>query len=201
MRARAGVLLLTAVLALAGCAKQPAPPISGGPSNSVGPSVLPTTAATTAPPSSGVPATEADLETYIKAGTAVSPSAYADSVNALASFSTPSGNISCGFPLVGPWVMCWINQNSWPSVPPVSCKIGDWNPTWVTASSDGVKRGACTSEQPFPMPGKVLPYGSTISSGPVTCRSESAFLACAHVGVAGFAIAKTIYQTYGPVVA
>jgi hypothetical protein len=50
------------------------------------------------------------------------------------------------------------------------------------------------------MPGNVLPYGSTISNGSVACRSESAFLACAHLSSGnGFAIARAIFHTYGTV--
>jgi hypothetical protein len=50
------------------------------------------------------------------------------------------------------------------------------------------------------MPGNVLPYGKTISNGSIACRSESAFLACAHLASGnGFAIARAILHTYGTV--
>jgi hypothetical protein len=50
------------------------------------------------------------------------------------------------------------------------------------------------------MPGTVLAYGSTISNGSVACRSESVFLACAHLASGnGFVIARAIFHTYGTV--
>jgi hypothetical protein len=209
MRARTGVLLLTAVLALIACGGKTSPSSSSGdPSASGDPSPsgstagVSTTAASTASPSTSLPATPANLVAYIQAGHELSPETYADASGTLVSFSTPSGNISCGFAITDSWVMCWIKENWWPSIAASTCDVGDWGPNWVTASSDGVKRGACLSEQPYPMPGEVLPYGSTISIGSIGCRSESTFLACAHLGTRnGFVISKATYHTYGPVIA
>jgi hypothetical protein len=120
----------------------------------------------------------------------------------VASFSTPSGNISCG--LFGSTIaaaLCFVDQNSWPSVAAQTCShFGDWTDHSLRASASGVLRGDCFSEQPFTMPGKVLPYGSKISNGAVACRSESAFLACAHLASGnGFVISKAIFHTYGTV--
>jgi hypothetical protein len=146
------------------------------------------------------PQTSADLLAYIQAGSPVSLAAYGGSP--VASFSTPSGNISCG--LFGSTIaaaLCFINQNSWPSVAAQTCSaFGDWTDRSLNASSGGVRRGDCFSEQPFTMPGNVLPYGSKISNGSVACRSESAFLACAHLASGnGFVISKAIFHTYGTV--
>jgi hypothetical protein len=192
-------------LAVAGCAGPAAPSPSGGqsPSGSTAPASEPSGVGTiaTASPGPSLPATPANLVTYIQGGSAVSTATYTDSYGTLASFSTPSGNISCGFALTDSWVLCWIGTNSWPSIPKPTCNEGDWGPNWVNASGDGVKRGACLSEQPFPMPGMVLPYGRSISNGSIECRSESAFLACANLSTSnGFAIAKAIYHTYGTVI-
>jgi hypothetical protein len=98
-------------------------------------------------------------------------------------------------------VLCFINENSWPSVPAQICNdFGGWTDRSLTTSSNGVRRGDCFSEQPFPAPGNVLPYGSTISNGSVACRSESVFLACAHLASGnGFVIARAIFHTYGTV--
>jgi hypothetical protein len=146
------------------------------------------------------PQTPADLLAFIQAGSPVSPATYGGSP--VASFSTPSGNISCG--VFGPSsaaVLCFIHENSWPSVPAQICNdFGGWTDRSLTASSSGVRRGDCFSEQPFPMPGNVLNYGSTISNGSVACRSESVFLACAHLASGnGFVIARAIFHTYGTV--
>jgi hypothetical protein len=200
MRTRAGLLLLSAVFALTGCS----PGSASGRSSSVIPTTSgPTTttaASTPSPTAPAEPQPPADLLAYVKAGNPVSLAAYGGSP--VASFSTPSANISCG--VFGPnsaAVICFIDQNSWPSVPPQACNdFGDWTDHSLTASSSGVRRGDCFSEQPFPRPGNVLPYGSTISNGSVACRSESAFLACAHLASGnGFVIARAIFRTYGTV--
>jgi hypothetical protein len=139
---------------------------------------------------------------YIKAGSPVGLASYESSGSSVASFSTPSGNISCGvFGSSISAALCFIQANSWPSVPAQTCShFGDWTDHSLRASSGGVLRGDCFSEQPFTMPGKVLPYGSTISNGSVGCRSESAFLACAHLASGnGFVISKAILHTYGTV--
>ena len=207
MRTRAGLFLLSAVVVLAGCS--PGTQRTGGAgspsgsSSSVSPTAGPTTMTATSTPSETPPAeptTPADLVAYIKAGSPVGVAKYGGSP--VASFSTPSGNISCG--VFGPSsaaVLCFIDANSWPTVPAQTCShFGDWTDHSLTTSSSGVRRGDCFSEQPFPRPGNVLPYGSTISNGSVACRSESAFLACAHLASGnGFIIAKAIFRTYGTV--
>jgi hypothetical protein len=208
MRTRAGLFLLSAmVVVLAGCSPGSARTggagsPSGSPS-SVSPTAGPTTMAVASTPSPTPPAqpqTPADLLAYIQAGSPVGVAAYGGSP--VASFSTPSGNISCG--VFGPSsaaVLCFVDENSWPSVTAQTCSnFGDWTDHSLTTSSSGVRRGDCFSEQPFPRPGNVLPYGSTISNGSVACRSESAFLACAHLGSGnGFVIARAILRTYGTV--
>ena len=199
MRTRTGFFLLSAVVVLAGCS----PGSPSGPSSSVGPTAAPTITTATSTPSPTPPAepqTPADLLAYIQAGSPVSLAAYGGSP--IASFSTPSGNISCG--VFGPSsaaAVCFIDENSWPSVTAQMCNDhGDWTDRFLSTSSGGVRRGACMSQQPFPMPGNVLPYGSTISNGSVACRSESAFLACAHPASGnGFVIARAVFHTYGTV--
>jgi len=211
MRTRAGLLLLSAMLVLAGCSKgTPAGPSSGStsePPSSVSPTAGPTAGSTTAaaaptpsPTPPAQPQTSADLVAYIKAGSPVNLAAYGGSP--VASFDTPSGNISCG--VFGSSIgaaLCFIDANSWPTVAAQTCShFGDWTDHSVTTGTSGVRRGDCFSEQPFPRPGKVLPYGSTISNGTVACRSEATFLACAHLASGnGYVIAKAIFRTYGTV--
>lgn len=200
MRTRTKLSLLSAVVVLAGCS--PESP-SVGPSSGASPTATPATTTAASPPSPTPPAepqTPADLLAYIQAGSPVSLATYGGSP--IASFSTPSGNISCG--LFGPdsaAAVCFINENSWPTVAAQMCNDhGDWTDRVLSASSGGVRRGACMSEQPFPMPGNVLAYGGAISNGSVACRSESAFLACAHLASGnGFVIARAVLHTYGTV--
>jgi hypothetical protein len=206
IRTRAGLLLLSAMVVLAGCSPaSPAPGPSSNASSTAGSttdSTITTGTATPTPTAPAEPQTPADLLAFIKAGSSVSLATYGGSP--VASFTTPSGNISCG--VFGPTsaaVLCFIVEDSWPSVPAQTCNdFGGWTDKSVTAATSGVRRGDCFSEQPFPMPASVLPYGSTISNGSTACRSESAFLACAHLGSGnGFVIARAIFHTYGTVLA
>src|SRR5262245_21319332 len=209
MRARVGVLLLTAVLALAGCDGPSSPP-AGSPSAGF-PSSAGVPTPTTASPSPTLPTMPTDLDAYIRAGGTVTLHTYIDMTSGLYSFSTPSGNISCGLINNSPEFVCGISESSWPSTASRTCEGNSlWVPNWVTLDATGVTRGACSPESHFTMHGIVLPYGSTISveilgygSNPgstTACRSESAFLACALLGTGnGFAIAKAVYHTYGHV--
>jgi hypothetical protein len=192
--------MLTAVLALAGCADPASPAPSGSGFLTGGPSGTETTPGATPSPTPSLPATGANLVSYIESANELSPETYVDAYDTFISFSTPSGNISCGFALGDNWVACWVDENSWPSVPEKACEDGEWVPDWVEASNAGVRRGACLSEQPFPMPGEVLPYGSSVYIGAIGCRSEATYLACANMSTGnGFVISKAIYHTYGPV--
>jgi len=190
-------------MALIGCGTKASPSSSGDPtgdpSTSGGTSGVVTAPPTSEAPTVSVPTTSADLIAYIQNGTERSPDNYADEYGGMVSFSTPSGNISCGFAITDTWVMCWVDKNSWPTIAAKTCEDGDWNANWVTAAKGGVKRGACLSEQPFPMPGEVLPYGSFLSIGQIACRSEATFLACANLPTGnGFVVSKATLQTYGP---
>ena len=201
MRTRA--FLLAAVLVLAGCGS-PAGSPSGDPSATtttegsveVGTASLPPTPA----PSLALPETSNDLVAYIMAAPQVDFSEYQNG-GVTPSFTTPSGNISCGLFEEEVLVSCFIEENSWPAVSAQACEDGEWTDVGVRASASGVERGGCYSEQPFLYPATVLPYGKTISDTFEACRSESAFLACVNLSSGnGFVLAKTIYHTYGTVV-
>jgi len=144
----------------------------------------------------------ADLDTYILAGNEVGLGTYTDFAAGIYSFSTPSGNISCGLLVYNyPTVLCRIGENSWPPITTPTCEANaPWFPNWAHADANGVTHGFCDPEGYFTMPGKVLPYGSTISTSSIARRSEPAFLACSLPGTGnGFAIARTMLHTYGHV--
>jgi hypothetical protein len=166
-----------------------------------------------------VPGSYNELAKYINAGTVQPDSFYTRYVDhethATLGFSTPDGAISCGLNNFSTgtgantptaWVTCWVGVNSWPPIT-LACGVGNLDPDWVISDSAVVHQGACVSDQfiedasdgyqmpRFPMPGQVLPYGTTIVRAPEACRSESAFLACM-TNKAGFVISKSLYQTY-----
>jgi hypothetical protein len=196
MRAKAVVLLLSAALTLAGCSSGSPQPIGA---TATGPAPSATTPnSTPSPTAPAEPQTPTDLISYIQAGSPISIASYTS--NTQASFSTPSGNISCGlWTAGGATVLCFIKEDTWPPITAQACNdFGDFTDRSVAAFADGVRRGDCFSEAPFTFPGKVMPYGSTISNGSVACRSESWFLACAHLPTGnGFVISRAIYHPYG----
>jgi hypothetical protein len=190
-------MLLSAALVLAACNPgSPSPTATSGSPTAGGTTPI----STPSPTAPAEPQTAADLITYIQAGSPVNAATYTSVGQA--SFSTPSGNITCGL-----WteatgtVVCFIDENSWPSVAAQACNDhGDWTDQSIVAFSQGVRRGGCYSEAPYPMPGNVLPYGSTISNGSAACRSESWFIACADlVTKNGFVISRAILHQYGNV--
>jgi hypothetical protein len=213
MRTRTAIYLLSALVVLAGCGFGAKSQGGTDPQAQTSPTAGQTTADTpivtqsAAPPSSAAPSptlaqpqTKAELLAFIQAGSPANISSYGGTP--IASFSTPSGNLMCGlFGSPSAAAMCFAQADSWPALTSPGCNdFGDWTPNEVVAATSGVRRGACFSEQPFPMPGNVLPYGKTLSNGLVACRSESAFLACAHLSTGnGFVISRAIYHTYGTV--
>jgi hypothetical protein len=197
-------VLLPAALVLAGCGSPSGAPSDGasatttteGSTIEVGTASLPPTT----PPAPALPETSNDLVAYIMAASQVDFSKYTND-GVTPSFTTPSGNISCGLFEEERLVSCFIEENSWPAVSAQACEDGEWTDVGVRASASGVERGGCYSEQPFLYPATALPYGATISDTFTACRSESAFLACVNLSSGnGFVIAKTIYHTYGTVV-
>lgn len=186
-----------------------------GPQNSTGISTTPPpsptsspsrTRHTSAPQTSTLPANAAALLRYVRGGTPVTSSDYEKGASApgqpltptpgVAEFVTPSGNITCG--IVGADdVECSVDQHSWSAPPrPSGCQL-NWSASWLTLNTGAVIRGACLGGPPFAPYGAVLPYGSTLQDGSITCRSESAFLACANVATGhGFAVNRSSLRTY-----
>jgi hypothetical protein len=203
MRTKLGAVLLSAALAVAGCTgggTSPSSPAVGARPTSEGtPGVFIAAPTPTPTPTPGPPATTADLLTYIKAGSKVDLAAYDLEPLQPLTFASPTHNIKCAFD--GGSVACGIDQHSWAPFPkPTGCPV-DWDQSIVEASDTGVRRGNCSGNPAvYAFATKVLPYGSTISNGANTCRSESAFMACANLGTGnGFAIAREFYKVYGTV--
>jgi hypothetical protein len=162
---------------------------------------------TAASASASTPPTAATLVAYVRAGRPVAgadfgmgasgPGQPMTATPGIEEFSTPSGNISCGILGTGTEVMCSVKDYSYPTPPrPADCHL-NYAPGWVSLSSSGVTRSLCLGGPPFPPVSRTLAYGSTLSDGPMTCRSEAAFLACADTGTGhGFAVSRTTLTTY-----
>ncbi len=210
MRTRAVVLVVTAVCAalLLGACESGTPQGSTPSTNATtGPTTTaePTTSSTGA---AGAPQTIDELVDFVSSGAPVALATYGG--DPIASFSTPSGNISCGvFGAPSDAVLCYVNEvTGWPPAATLACNDhGDWVPNKISVSTEGNLRGGCISEQSFPVPAPVLPYGSTITNntGTVACRSDAAFLACVRYATlalddaSGFLASREFYTTFGTV--
>ena len=167
----------------------------------------------------GMPADSSALISYVQGGTPVRETGYQRGASqqgqpmqatpGVTEFSTPSGNIACGmFGATGATgatggaagageVACTVARFSFSTPPkPASCQM-NWGASWLSIQSGQVVRGLCLGGPPFAPISTVLPYGSTIAHGSLTCRSESAFLACADTSSGhGFAVDRATARIY-----
>jgi hypothetical protein len=208
--AAAAAVLLT--LSAAACtsadpARRPAPSISSlSPSH---PTTPPRRPGSSADPGESMPGTASSLATFVQAGAAAAKSTYEQGsaergqpmhpTPGIVEFTTPSGNVSCG--IIGSAstasLACEVLQHAYAAAPrPASCRL-NWGSGWLSIETHKVVRGLCLGGPPFDPISSVLPYGATLQQGTLTCRSESAFLACADVSTGhGFAVNRTTLKTY-----
>lgn len=108
-------------------------------------------------------------------------------------FQTPTKNIGCR--ITKEYVRCDIKERSWNPPPrPSSCPAdhGDWGQGLTLES--GRPAFVCAGDTVLNDRARVLPYGQAIRSGPFTCVSTTAFLACGNTASRhGFALAKGVF--------
>ena len=69
--------------------------------------------------------------------------------------------------------------------------------SWSRCPSARLKKASIVGGAPFPPVSTVLQYGSTLRYGPLACRSDAAYLACADVDTGhGFEVSRTVAKTY-----
>jgi hypothetical protein len=114
-------------------------------------------------------------------------------------FTTPSGNITCGMagPATTASVSCLVAEASYPTPDkPAECRL-NWAATALSIAAGRAHRGLCLGGAPFPPVSTVLQYGSRLRYGPLACRSDAAYLACADVDTGhGFEVSRTVAKTY-----
>ena len=112
-------------------------------------------------------------------------------------FTMPSGNIRCV--IIGGQaasLMCVISDHTFASAPrPASCGL-NWESATMQLDSQGAHLGACLGGEAIPYQSRVLPYGSQISTGGITCTSGEAALTCQGSGGHGFALSRAAATTY-----
>lgn len=113
-------------------------------------------------------------------------------------FKSPSGNINCIGGSSPAYVECQARQATWPSVrpKPANCDL-DWAPYNLSLSSRRVGIGACRGDvgpRCF-NDCTTLPYGHSVTIGPIRCRSAVIGVTCRYVHgkQAGFRIAREGY--------
>jgi hypothetical protein len=127
--------------------------------------------------------------------------AAASASTTLVHFRSPSGNINCiGAPSgrQPAFVECLVRQSAWRASPPrpLGCDL-DWEPHNLSLSNRHVGLGACRGDVGPRCFGDCasLPYGRSLTIGPIRCRSAADGVTCRDVrGThAGFRIAREGY--------
>lgn len=187
-RTAAAVAVLALALAAGSCADDATDGAGGG--GGTGPTSTatssPTTSARTPGTSSTVPATTLDVS---PGGTL----AIGDLM-----FSSPSRNISCYLATAaesegGDSVRCDVFENSWELPPrPADCDL-DWGPG-VTLGATGDPQVVCAGDTVGQVP-NVLPYGSSVRAGEITCTSERDGMTCRSAASGhGFTVSRAAYR-------
>jgi len=91
-------------------------------------------------------------------------------------FRSPTGNVWCDMSPDG-WAACMIGEHTWEMPDDGACEL-DFVAGFVQVADDGVTQGYCGGDVPV-IPGKVLPYGQSLSLGSVTCTSMESGVRCA----------------------
>jgi len=91
-------------------------------------------------------------------------------------FRSPTGNVWCDMSPDG-WAACMIGEHTWEMPDDGACEL-DFVVGFVRVGDDGVTQGYCGGDVPV-IPGKVLPYGQSLSLGSVTCTSMESGVRCA----------------------
>lgn len=91
-------------------------------------------------------------------------------------FRSPTGNVWCDMSPDG-WAACMIGEHTWEMPDDGACEL-DYLAGFVQVGDDGVTQGYCGGDVPV-IPGKVLPYGQSLSLGSVTCTSMESGVRCA----------------------
>lgn len=190
------------------------PPVSGSvrvsdpgtPTTPVGTVSSGASTSSSAAPSTPAPTSASALVTFVRGGTAAAASGYGSSSNtsptALAAnrtgdltFTSPSGNVTCDLRPAGtatkPQVICAVVDLAQRKPRPASCGL-NWAPGIASVTGSDLQVGLCVGGPPLPRYGRTLPYGSTLTLGPLVCRGDPRFVACADTSAtAGFLADRT----------
>ncbi|MCS0500440.1 DUF6636 domain-containing protein [Protaetiibacter mangrovi] len=187
-RATLPTIVLIAAISLVGCTSAaPAPTTSASPGESGAASATPSTA----------PSTPA--EAWRPAGTAVDTAGYVGGDGGVV-FSSPSGNLRCGYseyPNTTPWWWCMLEEQSvvLPSDPHGKCpEAVAPNGLGVLADDPAaVAESFCADAAESP----ALPYGSSISYRDMGCDSTEDGMTCRSlVTGAGFRLSRSDYELF-----
>jgi hypothetical protein len=114
-------------------------------------------------------------------------------INELTGFISPSGNVAC---MIDPsWVRCDIIDRDWSPPPrPADCEF-DYG-QGISLSAGGSAEFVCAGDTAFG-PDAVLPYGESITAGPLRCDSAEAEITCRDVESSqGFSISREAYRVF-----
>jgi len=108
-------------------------------------------------------------------------------------FVSPTGNVSCMIDTS--WARCDIIDNDWSPPPrPADCEF-DYG-QGISVSSGEEAQFVCAGDTAFG-PDEVLPYGQSITAGPMRCESAESGIACRDTETGhGFSISLEAYRLF-----
>jgi hypothetical protein len=114
-------------------------------------------------------------------------------------FHSPSGNVGCQISPTG--VRCDIDQRNWSPPPrPADCRL-DYG-QGISIGIGKPARFVCAGDTarvlpPYGGAGEPLAYGEAITAGPMRCESAESGMTCRDVGSGhGFSISRQAYQLF-----
>jgi hypothetical protein len=114
-------------------------------------------------------------------------------IDGLRGFISPTGNVACL--IAADWARCDIIDRDWSPPPkPADCEF-DYGQGISVAPGERAQF-VCAGDTAFG-PDAILPYGESISAGPLRCESTEAGITCRDVRTAdGFSISREAYQLF-----
>ena len=114
-------------------------------------------------------------------------------IDGLRGFVSPTGNVACM--IAADWARCDIIDRDWSPPPkPADCEF-DYGQGISVAPGERAQF-VCAGDTAFG-PDAILPYGESISAGPLRCESTEGGMTCRDLRTAhGFSISREAYQLF-----
>lgn len=117
-----------------------------------------------------------------------------EDVQEFTAFRSPSGNVGCYLDV--DYVRCDIAEKNWSPPPrPADCEF-DYG-QGITMVPGGSAEFVCAGDTALVPDGNPLPFGESMTAGPLRCDSAESGITCRDTGTGkGFSISRDVYQLF-----